>query len=216
MRENAHNLECRTTVVIPNYNGIQYIENCLKSLYAGRCRPVVIVVDNGSGDESRRLVKEKFPQVKLISLEENTGFCHAVNVGIREADTEFVFLLNNDTTVEEGCVEELEKALSVSENIFSAGAKMINMRFPEKIDDAGDFYCALGWAFARGKDQPAENMKGAAGFSLPAPGRPCTDGRRFWSWECLTRRISPIWRILTWATGPILWGFGMCLRRRPW
>lgn len=45
MRENAHNLECRTTVVIPNYNGIQYIENCLKSLYAGRCRPVVIVVD---------------------------------------------------------------------------------------------------------------------------------------------------------------------------
>ncbi len=159
MRENAHNLECRTTVVIPNYNGIQYIENCLKSLYAGRCRPVVIVVDNGSGDESRRLVKEKFPQVKLISLEENTGFCHAVNVGIREADTEFVFLLNNDTTVEEGCVEELEKALSVSENIFSAGAKMINMRFPEKIDDAGDFYCALGWAFARGKDQPAEKYE---------------------------------------------------------
>lgn len=144
-----------TTVVIPNYNGIKYIENCISSVLAGSRVPAVIVVDNASTDGSLELIREKYPQIKLIALEENTGFSHAVNVGIAEADTKYVFLLNNDTTVDEKCVEELENAMENSDSCFSMGAKMINMRFPEKIDDAGDFYCALGWAFARGKDKDA-------------------------------------------------------------
>lgn len=150
---------CRTTVVIPNYNGMKYMENCLDSLFCGSRIPSVIVVDNGSLDGSCELVRDKYPEVKLIALKENTGFCHAVNVGIEEAETEFVFLLNNDTVVDEKCVEELEKVMGNSHIFFSAGAKMINMKFPEKIDDAGDFYCALGWAFARGKDKPAVNYQ---------------------------------------------------------
>lgn len=150
---------CRTTVVIPNFNGMKYIEKCLNSLFRGSRIPAVIVVDNGSADGSCELVRDKFPGVKLIAFKENTGFCHAVNVGIEAAETEFVFLLNNDTSVDEKCVEELEKAMEGSPRLFSAGAKMINMRFPEKIDDAGDFYCAFGWAFARGKDKPAANYQ---------------------------------------------------------
>lgn len=148
-----------TTAVIPNYNGAAYLENCLVSLYKGTRIPKVIVVDNGSEDGSTRLVTEKFPEVRLICFSENTGFCHAVNAGIQEADTEFVFLLNNDTQVDENCVEELENALLASNRIFSAAAKMINMKLPEKIDDAGDFYCAFGWAFARGKDKPVEKYE---------------------------------------------------------
>lgn len=160
---------CRTTVVIPNYNGMNYIENCLDSLFRGSRIPAVIVVDNGSSDGSCELVRDKYPQVKLIALRENTGFCHAVNVGIEETETEFVFLLNNDTSIEENCVEELEKVMENSHSFFSAGAKMINMKFPEKIDDAGDFYCAFGWAFARGKDKPAGNyQKGGRIFAACA------------------------------------------------
>lgn len=147
--------ETLTTAVIPNYNGMQYLENCLVSLGKGSRVPSVIVADNGSTDGSRELVREKFPWVKLIEFEENTGFSCAVNAGIREADTKYVFLLNNDTVVDAGCVEALEKAMEHSDNCFSIGAKMINMKFTEKIDDAGDFYCALGWAFARGKDREA-------------------------------------------------------------
>ena len=67
-----------------------------------------------------------------------------------------MFLLNNDTVIDKDCVRELELQLAGSQDIFSVGSKMINMNFPEKIDDAGDFYSALGWAFARGKDKPAE------------------------------------------------------------
>ena len=66
----------KSTVVIPNYNGIRYIEDCLDSLYTGTQKEIeVIVVDNASTDGSMELVRDKFPQVRLILNEENTGFC---------------------------------------------------------------------------------------------------------------------------------------------
>lgn len=161
MKENAQTNENRvlTTVVIPNYNGIKYMEKCLDSLYAGSRVPDIIVVDNASADGSLDLIAEKYPRAERIELNENTGFSHAVNVGIQRAETKYVFLLNNDTVIDEKCVEELEKAMEEDSSSFSAGAKMINMKFPEKIDDAGDFYCALGWAFARGRDRDASKYQ---------------------------------------------------------
>lgn len=148
-----------TTVVIPNYNGKKYLKNCLDSLLKGSRVPDIIVVDNGSSDGSCELVTAEYPQIRLVTFAENRGFDVAVNAGIRLADTPYVFLLNNDTVVAENCVEELEKAMEDSGRCFSVGAKMINMKFPEKIDDAGDFYCALGWAFARGKDKDASKYQ---------------------------------------------------------
>lgn len=146
----------RSTVVIPNYNGIDYIAACMDSLLSGSIVPEIIVVDNASSDGSRELLVREYgelPNVKLIFLEKNTGFCHAVNRGIEETETEFVFLLNNDTVIAKECIAELERQMDLSVDIFSVASKMINMKFPEKIDDAGDFYSALGWAFARGKDK---------------------------------------------------------------
>ncbi len=142
----------RTTIVIPNYNGIKYIEACLESLFIGTDTEFeVIMVDNASKDGSLELVKEKFPQVTLIENQENTGFDKAVNQGILASKTPYVILLNNDTRVELSFVHELEKAIEQDENIFSASAKMIALHDKDKLDDAGDYYCALGWAFARGK-----------------------------------------------------------------
>ncbi len=144
----------RSTIVIPNFNGINYIENCLASLAD---EPAwVIVVDNGSTDGSRQLVQEKFPGARMIALEKNSGFCTAVNRGMEASDTAYVILLNNDTTVRPGFVRALEAALEKDARVFSGAAKMVNMRRPELIDDAGDYYCALGWAFAAGKDKPAQ------------------------------------------------------------
>lgn len=144
----------KSTIVIPNYNGINYIEQCLESIYTGTTADVaVIVVDNASTDGSAELVEEKFPQVRMIKNSENTGFSVAVNQGIEASDTPYVILLNNDTRVEKTFVRELERTLDEDKEkkIFSASAKMISFYDKEKIDDAGDFYCALGWAFARGK-----------------------------------------------------------------
>ena len=141
----------KSTVVIPNYNGISYIENCLDSLLKEVWDFDVIVVDNLSIDKSKEVVLENYPFVKVISFEENTGFCKAVNAGIQATTTEYVILLNNDTTVEKGFVKALEDAMDRHPKAFSVGAKMVDMKNPELLDDGGDFYCALGWAFAGGK-----------------------------------------------------------------
>jgi GT2 family glycosyltransferase len=146
----------KTTVVIPNYNGRNYLQDCLTSLLEGSEVPAIIVVDNGSADESAAMVKERFPMVKLIALPENRGFSAAVNIGIHETGTEYVFLLNNDTVVLKDTIEELEAAMERHPKAFSVAAKMLQMKNPELIDSAGDFYCALGWAFARGKDRKTE------------------------------------------------------------
>jgi hypothetical protein len=151
-------------VVIPNYNGIKYIETCLDSIYSGTVKDVeVIVVDNASSDGSRELVRDKFKNVQLVTNSENTGFSHAVNQGIRLSKTPYVILLNNDTQVGLDFVHELEKIMEADskKKIFSASAKMISLHDKDKIDGAGDYYCALGWAFARGKgkepDKYSEN-----------------------------------------------------------
>lgn len=144
----------KSTVVIPNYNGIKYIQACLESLYGGTTKELaVIVVDNASTDGSMELVRDRFPQVRLIVNEQNTGFSHAVNQGIRESTTPYVILLNNDTQADLSFVHELEKVMDgdAGKKIFSASAKLVSLYDKEKIDDAGDYYCALGWAYARGK-----------------------------------------------------------------
>lgn len=142
----------QVTVIIPNLNGEAFLEDCLSSLQRQTCREFdVILVDNGSTDNSVSLVKEKFPQVRLHCFTVNTGFCHAVNAGIRMADSPYVILLNNDTVCEEHFVEELLRGIKRRPRGFSCQALMLRMGEPDRIDDDGDYYCALGWAFAEGK-----------------------------------------------------------------
>ncbi len=146
-------MSASTSVVIPNYNGIEYIEACLRAMRSQSLPPDrVIVVDNGSTDGSAELVREQFPEVELVCLGTNTGFCGAVNTGIRMSKKmDYCVLLNNDTEAEEDFIAELVMAMEKDRRIFSAQAKMLKMSNPALIDDAGDLYCSLGWAFARGK-----------------------------------------------------------------
>jgi GT2 family glycosyltransferase len=144
------------TVVIPNYNGIKYIEECLRSLLAGTFVPSIIVVDNHSTDGSRELIERDFPMVTLLKIGANTGFCHAVNAGLHITKTRYVCLLNNDTKVDPRCIEELYTQIVQDAGCFAVQAKMLSMKDPGVIDDAGDLYCVLGWAFARGKCAPAK------------------------------------------------------------
>ena len=141
------------TVIIPNYNGRKYLGDCLRSLEKQTFIAFdTIIVDNGSTDGSQDYIKTKWPSVELIELNENTGFANAVNVGIKAADSEYVFLLNNDTMCDEYALERLIKVMDGKKKLFSAQAKMLQMKEPHNIDDCGDLYCALGWAFTPGKD----------------------------------------------------------------
>lgn len=142
----------KSTVVIPNWNGKKYLQDCLDSLLEQEGgAPAIIVVDNGSEDDSVSFLQDSYPMVRTIQFEENKGFCAAVNAGIEAADTEYVILLNNDTRADRCFVARLEEAIGKSERIFSVAAKLVSMQNPEIVDDAGDYYCALGWAYAVGK-----------------------------------------------------------------
>ncbi len=148
----------QVTVVIPNYNGIRFLGDCLEALRQqeeGTPFYGVLVVDNGSEDGSLALLSESFPEVEVEALPENMGFCHAVNVGIRRASTPYVILLNNDTKVRPGFVKGLYQAIEKEEMAFSVSARMLMWDDTERMDDGGDRYCVLGWAYARGKGRPA-------------------------------------------------------------
>ncbi len=142
----------KSTIVIPNYNGMEYLEKCLVSLMADtEDYPArILVVDNGSVDRSAEAA-EKMAGVEVIRMGKNTGFCTAVNAGIKASDTPYVILLNNDLTVEKGFVRAMEEALDRNQKAFSAGAQMRMMKAPDRMDNAGDYYCALGWAYDYGK-----------------------------------------------------------------
>lgn len=144
------------SIVIPNYNGKHFLKDCLQSVFSQNIKDQeVIVVDNGSTDGSLEYL-QAYPEVRVIALERNYGFCRAVNEGIRAAQSSYVILLNNDTVVNENFAAELLRAMKSSPDIFSCSSKMLQFHHRNLIDDAGDYYCALGWAFARGKGAPAD------------------------------------------------------------
>lgn len=146
----------KVSVIIPNYNGMQYVKRCLDSLMEQTLKDwEILFIDNGSADGSRELVEKEYPLVKVIALPENLGFCGAVNIGIRAATAPYVVLLNNDTEAEPEFLQELYDGIRRKPRAFSGGAMMLQFHDREKIDDAGNFYNALGWAFALGKGKPA-------------------------------------------------------------
>lgn len=142
----------KSTIVIPNYNGMAYLEKCLSSIIEdAKSHPArILVVDNGSADGSCELA-EGTAGVEVVRMGENTGFCRAVNAGIQASDTPYVILLNNDLTIESGFIKAMEAALDNDPKAFSAGAQMRMMKAPDRMDNAGDYYCALGWAYDYGK-----------------------------------------------------------------
>jgi GT2 family glycosyltransferase len=82
---------------VVNYNGLNAIEACLRSLLELEPAPAeIIVVDNASTDGSRELVRERFPQVRLVELPDNRGPCVARNRGLEEARTRLVYQVDGD------------------------------------------------------------------------------------------------------------------------
>ena len=145
------------SVVIPNYNGKRFLNDVLESLAQQTVHPrEIIMVDNGSTDGSCEFAEKNYPEVRIVRFPDNTGFAAAVNEGIRQSSGKFVLLLNNDTEAAPTFVEELYRSILRHKKAFSCQAKMVNFQNRRELDDAGDFYSALGWAFARGKGRNAD------------------------------------------------------------
>jgi N-acetylglucosaminyl-diphospho-decaprenol L-rhamnosyltransferase len=97
------------SIVVVTYKCRDEAAECLASIYE-RTHGVsfeVVVVENASGDGTAERLRNEFPAVKLVALEENIGFAAGVNRGVEEATGEYVLLLNPDSVVHEGAVPEL-------------------------------------------------------------------------------------------------------------
>lgn len=128
-------------IIILNWNGINDTLECLKSV--GQIRYdcfSIVVVDNGSGDDSCLQIRNNYPEIKLIENKRNLGFAEGNNVGIRYAldhGADYVFLLNNDTVVDQLIVTELLAAARKNNDAGIYGAKIYYYSEPEKIWYAG-------------------------------------------------------------------------------
>jgi N-acetylglucosaminyl-diphospho-decaprenol L-rhamnosyltransferase len=125
----------QATVYIPNFNGAKHIEKALCSLEA-QSRPMdVVVVDNGSSDDSVALIRERFPAVKLLELGENLGFGPALNRAVSAHPAENIVLLNSDVECEPRFLEAL--LAEFGEGVDSVAGVLVSERDPRLIDSAG-------------------------------------------------------------------------------
>lgn len=116
------------SVIIVNYNVKYFLEQCLHSVYSALkgINAEVFVVDNNSVDGSVALVKQKFPQVKLIENTSNTGFSVANNQAIRVASGKYILLLNPDTIVQEDTFEKVITYMNEHPTTGGLGIKMLD------------------------------------------------------------------------------------------
>lgn len=112
------------TIVIPNFNGAKLLQRNLPFVLTAAAtygmNTAVIVVDDGSTDDSVAFIREKFPQVELVVHDQNKGFAEAVYSGISAARTELIFLLNSDVQPEPDCLHMLAEYFE-SPDTFSVG-----------------------------------------------------------------------------------------------
>lgn len=97
----------KLSIVIICWNDLKVIADCLKSIYGQQHQTAfeVIVSDNGSADGSVEFIRANYPRVRILENKANLGFARANNVGIRAATGEYVLILNPDTIVHEGALD---------------------------------------------------------------------------------------------------------------
>ncbi len=118
----------KLSVIIVNYNVRHFLEQCLHSVFKsiGEINAEVFVVDNNSVDGSCHIIREKFPQARLIENKKNTGFSVANNQAIRVASGQYVLLLNPDTVVEEDTFSKVIAFMDQHPEAGGLGVKMID------------------------------------------------------------------------------------------
>jgi GT2 family glycosyltransferase/glycosyltransferase involved in cell wall biosynthesis len=144
-------------VVVPNYNGAAHLEACFASLEAldyPSERLELVLVDNGSTDDSLALVRRRFPRVRVLRNRTNLGFAAACNQGVAATRAPYVALLNNDARVDRLWAQALVAPMLERPAIAAVGAKILDWT-GERIDFAGGLLNFYGHAFQRLYGAPA-------------------------------------------------------------
>ncbi|MBU1125703.1 MAG: glycosyltransferase family 2 protein [Candidatus Omnitrophica bacterium] len=126
------------SVVIVNFNGRQFLRDCVVSVLAQKHTPLeVVVIDNASTDGSVEMVKKEFPSVIVASNPKNLGFAEGYNIGIKKTRGNLIATLNNDITLAPDWVAEMIAATARHPRAGIFASKQLNARNPLFIDSAG-------------------------------------------------------------------------------
>lgn len=147
--------EMKVAVIIPNWNGADLIASCLSSLNVQTYPADIVVVDNGSVDESVGIIKARFPSVKIIQLATNTGFTGGVNAGVEYVLSQAydaVALFNNDAVADKNWLKHLAEVLSSDSQTGIVTCKFLRDD-KKRFDSTGECYSIWGTSFPRGRNQ---------------------------------------------------------------
>ena len=179
------------SIVIPNYNGRDFLERCLASIYKNPpAFPFdVVVVDNASADGSTDMARRLFPQTKIIANADNKGFGPAANQGLRTADAQYLFLLNSDTEILSGTLDALVQGMEQNPDV--------GILAPEFTDGTGKIIqMSWGWHSLFWGEFPQK-------FFSPRP----LQKSRFRRWLVRRLQVRP-------KRAPIVCGAGLLIRRK--
>jgi len=137
MRKTARERFSLVSLVIPNWNGKHFLDDCLGTLLKQDYPNFeIIMADNGSTDGSAGYVRKKFPSVRIVENGKNLGFSGGVNSGIRVARGEYIVILNNDMIFHrKDCISELVKTAESDESIGIVGAMLLDALEPKRIQN---------------------------------------------------------------------------------
>lgn len=150
----------KVTILIPNYNGKKWLAQLLptveKSTYPNF---EILVVNNGSTDDSAEFLKKNYPEVRVLEIKKNRGYAGANNLGVKGARGKYVLFLNNDATVTSSFLESLVKKMESDKSIGAVQPQIRNMVKKNVIDSIGSFFTFTGFLYHYGYFQPHQQKK---------------------------------------------------------
>lgn len=146
------------SVLVLNWNGKRFLRPCLRSLLGNTCPHVeLILVDNGSTDESVSLVRSEFPEVRIVGHNDNLGFSQGYNVAVSHAKGRFLIFLNNDTVVKRGWLVPLIQHLIDNRDVGITTSKIL-FQGTQVVNTAGGYLKLWTGVGELGYGQPEEAL----------------------------------------------------------
>lgn len=150
----------KVSVIILNWNGREILDDCLKSWKKVRyLAKEIIVVNNGSTDDSAEFLKKNYKNVKVIEIKKNVWFAKANNIGLKHATGKYILFLNNDTTVTPDFLKPLVDDLEKDKILGAVQPKIRQMGDSDRLDSIGSFFTSTGFLYHYGYGQNEKEKK---------------------------------------------------------